>query len=474
MQASAPFKPAGNLAVGLLTSLCFTTLLASCDGADEPAPQPTAATQLRTAPSPQFVTAEHMARLTRERAAVGLRPLQAIDESALPTIDVALPDKVDLPSTVGLPDTIEAQSASDVTTVISALPAGTPGALSPCMVDFNQAAGIAHMPDQAYTTFTGDGGFHYQHWCNNNGYLVLTYPINMDHYHLIPEAANYCSGTKPKMGTKSGSQCINQVEGKLVPRFAMNMNNNSGVRFWVKSAGNVSKQFDLKSIVVKSGSMEIYIAKSNGWWYWTGLGPAYWEFPQGDNIGEIRIYASGLNGTVGFDNSRSPSSPDEGTGLGREPISEAAVVGAAAGGRLAGHQHVVAGDLRLRQQLVNPVAVANVAYGNANRMSNANGDWPAAIESASRGARLSRQLVVFNDTFAGTAVDVSWEMHEGTAGGAIADQGSMRLAIPLAQRQTVTIGVTTPASGSAAVLVLQSSKDGRVIFRDDGQQFRLQ
>src|SRR5262245_2411203 len=32
--------------------------------------------------------------------------------------------------------------------------------------------------------------------------------------------------------------------------------------------------------------------------------------------------------------------------------SEAAVARAAAGGRLAGHQHVVAGDLRLRQQLV--------------------------------------------------------------------------------------------------------------------------
>ena len=50
---------------------------------------------------------------------------------------------------------------------------------------------------------------------------------------------------------------------------------------------------------------------------------------------------------------------------------------------------------------------------------------------------------------------------------------SMRLTIPLGQRQTVTIGVTTPTTGSTAVLVWQSSKDGRVIFRDDGQLFRL-
>jgi hypothetical protein len=123
---------------------------------------------------------------------------------------------------------------------------------------------------------------------------------------------------------------------------------------------------------------------------------------------------------------------------------------------------------------MNPVAVADVAYWNANRMSNSNGDWPAAIESVAHGARLSRQIVVFNDTFAGTAVDVTWEMHQDTAGGAIADQGSMRLTIPLGQRQTVTVGVTTPTTGSTAVLVLQSSKDGRVIFRDDAQQFRLQ
>ena len=126
------------------------------------------------------------------------------------------------------------------------------------------------------------------------------------------------------------------------------------------------------------------------------------------------------------------------------------------------------------QRAMNPVAVADVAYWNANRMSNANGDWPAAIESVTHGTRLTRQIVVFNDTFAGTAVDVTWEMHQGTADGAIADQGSMRLTIPLGQRQTISIGVTAPATGTAAVLVLQSAKDGRVIFRDDGQQFRLQ
>ena len=126
------------------------------------------------------------------------------------------------------------------------------------------------------------------------------------------------------------------------------------------------------------------------------------------------------------------------------------------------------------QRAMNPTAVADVAYWNANRMSNSTGAWPAAVETVSRGALLSRQLAVFNDTFAGTAVDISWEMHQGTAAGPIADQGSMHLDIPLGQRAMVTIAVTAPAAGTSAVLVLQSSKDGRTLFRDDAQQFGLQ
>jgi len=47
------------------------------------------------------------------------------------------------------------------------------------------------------------------------------------------------------------------------------------------------------------------------------------------------------------------------------------------------------------QRAMNPMAVADVAYWNANRMSNSTGAWPAVVETASRGARLSRQLLVF-------------------------------------------------------------------------------
>src|SRR6185312_406999 len=105
---------------------------------------------------------------------------------------------------------------------------------------------------------------------------------------------------------------------------------------------------------------------------------------------------------------------------------------------------------------MNPVAVADVAYWKANGMSNSSGAWPTAVETVTRGARLSRQLVVFNDTFSGAGVDLSWEMHQDGVQGSIADQGSMRLDIPLGQRTTLTIPVTAPAAGTTAVLILQS------------------
>jgi len=126
------------------------------------------------------------------------------------------------------------------------------------------------------------------------------------------------------------------------------------------------------------------------------------------------------------------------------------------------------------QRALNPVAAVDVAYWNANKMSDASGSWPTSQETITRGARLSRQLVVFNDTFSGTGVDLSWEMHQDGVQGPISDQGSMHVDIPLGQRTMVTIGVTAPTAGTTATLVLQSSKDGRVIFRDDGQRFQLQ
>jgi hypothetical protein len=65
-------------------------------------------------------------------------------------------------------------------------------------------------------------------------------------------------------------------------------------------------------------------------------------------------------------------------------------------------------------------------------------------------------------------------MYDGGASGTISNQGTMTLQIPLGSHMTTSISVTAPSSGTTAVLVLQSSKGGQVIFRDDAESFSLQ
>jgi len=126
------------------------------------------------------------------------------------------------------------------------------------------------------------------------------------------------------------------------------------------------------------------------------------------------------------------------------------------------------------QRAFNPVAVIDTAYWESNHMSDKSGNWPITKPTVTKGSMVSRTLMVFNDTLSGTGVDVSWEMHQDSATGAMSGQGSMHLDIPLAGHATVTASVAAPSAGTTAVLVLQSSKDGTVLFRDDGELFTLQ
>jgi glycosyl hydrolase family 2 len=126
------------------------------------------------------------------------------------------------------------------------------------------------------------------------------------------------------------------------------------------------------------------------------------------------------------------------------------------------------------QRGMNPVLVADVAFWTLNRASNANGDWPVSTETVAHGSSLTRQLVVFNDTFAGTAIDVAWEMRTDGATGPVVDQGGTRLDIPLGGHADLPITVTAPPTGSRGYLILQSSKGGQLIFREDAEWFTLQ
>ncbi len=125
------------------------------------------------------------------------------------------------------------------------------------------------------------------------------------------------------------------------------------------------------------------------------------------------------------------------------------------------------------QQASNPVLVADQAYWEANKMSDRNGTWPASIPALTKGTMSSRTLPVFNDTFSGTAVDVTWEARADSPTGAVASSGTLNLDVPLGSMVTQSINVTAPTSGSTCYLVLRGQKNGTTIFEETGEVFNL-
>jgi hypothetical protein len=121
----------------------------------------------------------------------------------------------------------------------------------------------------------------------------------------------------------------------------------------------------------------------------------------------------------------------------------------------------------------NPVLVADQQYWQTNEMSDANGDWPTAVPTVSAGSTAMRTLLVFNDTFSGTTVDVTWEFHAGSATGTIASSGTLNLTVPLGSMVTQTVNVTAPSSGTTGFLVLRAQKNGVTLFEEDNEAFNL-
>lgn len=125
------------------------------------------------------------------------------------------------------------------------------------------------------------------------------------------------------------------------------------------------------------------------------------------------------------------------------------------------------------QAAFNPVLIADVDYWEANKLSNANGDWPANPVIIAPGNPMTRRLTVYNDTFSGTDVDVIWEFRKDSATGPVVDSGKFKVAVPLGYRETGDIKINVPnvSNGTAFYLVLATGKDGQEMFRESSQKF---
>jgi hypothetical protein len=130
--------------------------------------------------------------------------------------------------------------------------------------------------------------------------------------------------------------------------------------------------------------------------------------------------------------------------------------------------------LRRIQHGFSPMLVADQSYWASATMSNTNGDWPASVPAIAKGASRTTNLLVFNDTFGGTTISVTWEVHADSPTGAIGASGTLAVDVPLASMATKSITMTAPTSGTKCYLVLRAQKNGATLFEETDESFTLQ
>ena len=127
------------------------------------------------------------------------------------------------------------------------------------------------------------------------------------------------------------------------------------------------------------------------------------------------------------------------------------------------------------QAAFNPVAAIDLPYWSASGVSDANGAFPLpqAVPGYPANATVNRSITVFNDDFAGTAVDFAWSARLDRPDGAVIASGSTTLTVPLGSRVTQPVSFTAPATGSRVYLVVSTAKSGAATFSDAVEYFTL-
>lgn len=129
--------------------------------------------------------------------------------------------------------------------------------------------------------------------------------------------------------------------------------------------------------------------------------------------------------------------------------------------------------IRLLQNAFNPVAVIDSAFWNANKLSNEAGAWPTTPAVIPPGPT-TRQLTVFNDTFSGERLIISWSVRAGSATGPRVAWGNVDLKVELGSRQQYPLTFTAPATGQPLYLDVTVTKPGQgKLYHDTSTVFHV-
>jgi hypothetical protein len=129
-------------------------------------------------------------------------------------------------------------------------------------------------------------------------------------------------------------------------------------------------------------------------------------------------------------------------------------------------------NIQLIQKAFNPVAAIDTQFWDANKLSNAQGAWPAIEIPVPRGSLATRTLTLFNDTFQGKQLRVSWEIRSGSPAGKKDADGQFSADVPLGGHLEHQISFMAPKTQDRLYLVLSVSKPGQgVLFADASTSF---
>jgi len=134
------------------------------------------------------------------------------------------------------------------------------------------------------------------------------------------------------------------------------------------------------------------------------------------------------------------------------------------------------------QWALHPYLVLDRGLRDANELITENSksgaiQWPYWVPAYSAGSRMERSLEVFNNALTGDTLTLNWSAHWDTASGPLAAQGSVGpFKIEPGFHATQTVAFDTPNPGQprrTLFLVLESVKDGKVVYHDERSRFTV-
>jgi hypothetical protein len=178
-------------------------------------------------------------------------------------------------------------------------------------VDFNDQMALTILPDYAANTFAlapfyiQQVGTAWVHVKENDGMNYNPgFRSSYGHYHLSYQNFTPCFTGNGQFGKPSGNSCAS-INPVLEPRTLNTHYGNEWIKIYAYDYTHDSRVFDLLSIRVTNGPIQLWFKKQGGgWWHWSSLGTGTWNTSAySTDITEVLISGTG-SASIGFDDVR--------------------------------------------------------------------------------------------------------------------------------------------------------------------------